>query len=275
MRRLCGRRSDNKRHQLKNLHDEDRTMIRFKLNGKEVEGEPGQTILEVAQKAGIEIPTLCHHEALEPAGMCRLCTVEISDGHRSRFVTACNYPIKEGIKVFTDTKPVLEGRKLIVELLLARCPDVPQIQELAQKYGIKKPRFAVEGDDCILCGLCVRMCQKVGNSAISLTGRGVAICVDTPFHVQTEFCMGCGACASVCPTGHIRLEDITRHMTKPILSEYDVGLKHRKPVYVPYAQAIPNTPVIDRNTCMHFKTGGCQVCTEFCPAGAIDHLTAG
>ncbi|MBW1703183.1 MAG: FAD-dependent oxidoreductase, partial [Deltaproteobacteria bacterium] len=203
--------------------------------------------------------------------MCRLCTVELFDGRRTRFVTACNYPIWEGMEVNTDTEAIREGRKLIVELLLARCPDVPLLKELATKYDIKEPRFKEEGDDCILCGLCVRICEKMGNSALSLTGRGVDIKVDTPFHVQTDVCMACGACAFVCPTGHIKLEDITRHAVKPIPSEYDMGLKGRKPIYVPYAQAVPNTPAIDRSKCMHFKTGGCQICAEFCGVNAIDY----
>ncbi len=251
-------------------------MITFKLNGQTVQGDEGQYILQVAEKYGVDIPTLCHHKALEPAGMCRLCTVELFDGRRSRFVTSCNYPIWEGMEVNTDSEAVYEGRKLIVELLLARCPDVPMLKELAKKYGIDKPRFKAEDDDCILCGLCVRMCEKMGNSAISLTGRGVEMKVDTPFHVQTDVCMACGACASVCPTGHITLDKINTLITKkehvlPIASEYDMGLKSRKPVYVPYAQAVPNIPAIDRDVCVHFKTGGCKVCTEFCGVDAIDH----
>ena len=64
---------------------------------------------------------------------------------------------------------------------------------------------------------------------------------------------------------------MTQHPGKPIPSEYDMGLKGRKPVYVPYAQAVPNTPAIDRSTCIHFKTGGCKVCVEFCGVDAIDH----
>jgi heterodisulfide reductase subunit A len=246
-------------------------MITFKLNGKEVQGEEGQYILQVARKYGVEIPTLCHHEALEPAGMCRLCTVELFNGRKTRFVTACNYPIWEGMEVSTDTEGVHEGRKLIVELLLARCPDVPIIKELAAKYDIKEPRFKKEDDDCILCGLCVRICERMGNSAIGLTGRGVDMKVDTPFHIQTDACMACGACAFVCPTGHIKLEDITKHAVQPIPSEYDVGLKSRKPIYVPYAQAIPNIPAIDRTKCVHFKTGGCQICSAFCGVNAIDY----
>ncbi len=250
-------------------------MITFKLNDKTVQGEEGQYILQVAQKYGVEIPTLCHHKALEPAGMCRLCTVEVFDGRRSRFVTSCNYPIWEGMEVRTDSESVHQGRKLIVELLMARCPDAPIIKELGKKYGLSDTRFRKEEDTCILCGLCTRICTKMGNSAISLTGRGVDMKVDTPFHIQSDVCMACGACASVCPTGHITLEKIRSSVTavdfKPIPSEYDMGLKSRKPVYVPYAQAVPNTPAIDRSVCMHFKTGGCQVCTEFCGVNAIDH----
>jgi heterodisulfide reductase subunit A len=246
-------------------------MITFTLNGKEVQGEEGQYILEIAEKNGVEIPTLCHHKALDPAGMCRLCVVEVYDGRRTRFVTACNYPIWEGMDVKTDTEAVHQGRKLIVELLLARCPTVPIIQELASKYEIKQPRFKEEDDDCILCGLCTRICDRMGNNAISLTGRGVDMMVDTPFHVQTDVCINCGACAFVCPTGHIKLEDITRHVVEPIPYEYDEGLRGRKPIYVPYAQAIPNSPAIDRSVCIHFKTGACKICADICPAGAIEH----
>lgn len=250
-------------------------MISFKLNGKTVKGEEGQYILQVAEKFGVEIPTLCYHKALEPAGMCRLCTVELFDGRRTRFVTACNYPIWEGMEVNTDSETVHEGRKLIVEMLLARCPDVPILLDLSKKYGIEESRFPKEDDACILCGLCTRICERMGSSAISMTGRGVDMKVDTPFHEQSDVCIACGACAFVCPTGHITWEKIQAHVSKhelkTIPSEYDKGLTGRKPVYVPYAQAVPNTPVIDRTRCVHYKTGGCKICTEFCGVDAIDH----
>ena len=250
-------------------------MISFKLNGKTVQGDEGEYILQVAEKYGVEIPTLCHHKALEPAGMCRLCTVELFDGRRTRFVTACNYPIWEGMEVQTDSEAVHEGRKLIVELLLARCPEVPILKDLAKQYEIEEPRFKKETDTCILCGLCTRTCERIGTSAISLTGRGVDMEVDTPFGLNTDACIACGACAFVCPTGHITLDKIrqkhTEKPTAPIPSEYEMGLMGRKPVYVPYAQAVPNTPAIDRDVCVHFKTGGCKICTEFCGVDAIDH----
>ncbi len=246
-------------------------MITFKLNGKKVQGEEGQYILQVAEKYGVEIPTLCHHKALEPAGMCRLCTVLVSHGRWSRFVTACNYPIWEGMEVQTDTEAVHEGRKLIVELLLSRCPDVPVVKDLAARYGIEETRFKKLDDTCILCGLCTRICERMGNAAIGMVGRGVDMKVETPFEVQAEACLGCGACVTVCPTGHIKLEDIAKHVVQRIPSEYDAGLAGRKPIYVPYAQAVPNTPAIDRSLCVHFKTGECKICADFCPVEAIDH----
>ena len=197
--------------------------------------------------------------------MCRLCTVEMHYGGRIRYVTACNYPIWDGMEIKTDTEAIHQIRKVIVELLWARCPDVPILKELAGQYDIQAPRFKTEDDTCILCGLCTRICERMGNSAISLTGRGVDMKVDTPFHIQTEVCLACGACVSVCPTGHITFEkiqaDISKDDVRPIPSEYDMGLAGRKPVFVPYAQAVPNTPVIDRTMCIHFKTGGCKICT--------------
>jgi heterodisulfide reductase subunit A len=179
------------------------------------------------------------------------------------------------MEVTTDSKLAVDGRKLIIEMLLARCPEVPAVQKMAKDYGITELRFKKEDDTCILCGLCTRVCEKMGARAISLTGRGVDMKVDTPYHMFTDACIGCGACASLCPTGHITLDKInTQHTnlkTRLIPSEYDMGLKGRKPVYVPYAQAVPNTPAIDRDVCVHFKTGGCQICTEFCGVDAIDH----
>ena len=250
-------------------------MISFILDGKTVQGEEGEYVLQVAERYKVDIPTLCHHKALEPAGMCRLCTVLVSEGRWSKFVTACNYPIWEGMEIQTDNEAIHQIRKLIVELLYARCPDVKLLKELADKYDIVEPRFSKEDDTCILCGLCTRICERMGNSAISLTGRGTEMRVDTPFHLQTEACLSCGACVSVCPTGHITYEKILSNISKDdveaIPSEYDMGLAGRKPVYVPYAQAVPNTPVIDRTKCIHFKTGGCQICVEFCGVNAIDH----
>jgi heterodisulfide reductase subunit A len=246
-------------------------MITLKINDREVVAEEGQTILQVAQQYNIDIPTLCYHRALSPAGACRLCTVEVFDGRRTRLVTSCNYPVWRYMEVRTDTERVIKGRRMIVELLLARCPGVKVLQDLAREYGIEQPRFVPETDDCILCGLCTRMCEeRMGVSAISLTGRGVDLAVDTPFHLDADICRTCGACASVCPTGHIKLQDITRRKPEMIPAEFDRGMGPRKPIHIPFAQATPNVAQIDPKTCVHLNTGACGVCQEFCGPGAID-----
>jgi NADH dehydrogenase/NADH:ubiquinone oxidoreductase subunit G len=99
--------------------------VTLKIDGEEVKATDGTTILEVARKAGIKIPTLCYISSLEPFGSCRVCSVEITDARgRKKVVTSCNYPVKEGLEVSTKSEKVLKTRKLLLELLLARCPKL-------------------------------------------------------------------------------------------------------------------------------------------------------
>ena len=184
-------------------------MITLTLDNREIQAKEGQTVLEVAQANGIEIPTLCYNEALEPYGACRLCLVEIFRGGRSRLVASCLYPVEQGLIVKTASERVVNNRKMIAELLLARCPGVKPVQDLARKMGVKETPFKLENNDCILCGLCVRACQQVvGVSAISLVNRGTKREVATPFYEPSTQCVGCGSCVYVCPTGRIKMEDI-------------------------------------------------------------------
>ena len=193
--------------------------ITLKIDDKEVKAKEGATILEVAKQMGIDIPTLCYHKALSPFGACRLCSVEITDKRgKKKLVTSCNYPVEENLIVATKSEKVLRTRKLLLELLLARCPNVKKIQEMAQAYGIQKPSFWVkdEEEDCVLCGLCTRVCEElVGLSAINFANRGVEREVTTPYHEFSDVCIGCGACATVCPTKSKR----TRANTYPTLEE--------------------------------------------------------
>jgi len=186
-------------------------MITLSIDGRELKAEKGQTILQVASENGIDIPTLCYHEALEPYGSCRLCVVEIFKGGRSRVVASCLYPVEEGLEVKTSSPRVLDNRKMILELLLARCCKNKVIQELAAQMGIEQPSFKpeyLEDNDCILCGLCVRACEQVvGVSAISLVNRGITKEVAPPFFEAATACIGCGSCYYVCPTGAIKMED--------------------------------------------------------------------
>ena len=130
--------------------------MKVTIDGKIFETEEGKTILDVATENNIEIPTLCYHKALEPVGACRLCVVEIVDGDWSKLVTSCNYPVSDGLNIKTNSEKVRKSRKMTLELLLARCPEIAKIQDLAKEYGVIQPRFKLEEDNCILCGFSER-----------------------------------------------------------------------------------------------------------------------
>jgi heterodisulfide reductase subunit A2 len=246
--------------------------ITITLNGYEVEAEEGQTILEVAAAQGISIPTLCFNNALEAHGGCRICVVEITAGKRKKMVTSCNYPVWEGLIVETDNERVHKSRKMTTELLLARCPEVQVVKDLAVRYELTDTRFEKEDDDCILCGLCVRICrERMGPGVADFVGRGAEMRVDTPYHRGSEVCLSCGACVSVCPTNSIRLNTVFEKKPEQQLSEFEVGLRGRPSVYIPFPQALPNVPVIDRDNCVHFQYDACGICEDACPAGAIDY----
>ena len=189
-------------------------MVKFTIGGCEVEGDKGQNVLQVALDNGFDIPHLCYHEALEPYGACRLCLVEVSTGRGTRLTTSCNYPVMKGISVQTDTKKVARTRKMVIELLLARCPDAPVIRELSEKYGVAETRFRLDHDDCILCGLCERVCREVvGVEAISFLGRGSTRKVGPPVEINPKVCIGCGACVYICPTDCIKMEETEKDRT--------------------------------------------------------------
>ncbi|MCJ7818844.1 MAG: 2Fe-2S iron-sulfur cluster-binding protein, partial [Syntrophales bacterium] len=249
------------------------TPIHLKINGREIETLPGKTILEVVREQQLdEIPTLCHSEGLKPYGGCRLCLVEVTAGPRTLLTTACTYPVAEGITVKTDTEEVQEARQFVMDLLLSRCPEVPALQKMAQQLGLAEPSYPKGDSDCILCGKCVRMCHEVQHaSAIAMMGRGAKREVLTPFGEFSTTCRTCGACLFVCPTGHINdLATISGKTPQPRLSEFNAGLTTQGNIFKTYPQAVPKEPVIDAANCVHMLTGDCGICSQTCPAGAID-----
>ena len=209
------------------------------------------------------------------------------------------------MQIQTHSERVQKIRRVLAELMLARCPESDVIRDLAYDVGVGQCRFdrprgknspchtcglcrireelrtsspdgvpstIVGKSGCILCGMCVRMCDEVMKiGGLTFEGRGMRRRVTTAFRKPSEFCITCGACTSICPTGAIDLLRIRSQPALPIPSEFELGLANRKPIFVPFPQAVPRTPVIDKNTCVYFQTGGCKVCEDNCQMQAIDH----
>ncbi len=202
-------------------------MIAVRLNGAEVQGRPGMTILELAQENGIDIPTLCYHSQLSPTGSCRVCVVEV-EGSRT-LVASCHTPIAPGMDIQTHSPKVLEARRAIVELLLASHPEaclvcdkanVCELRQVAAQLDVGLPRFRTRRryhpledagpyivrdlTKCILCRRCVKVCQEVVKQdvfAIGYRGFDCKLVVDQDLPLDKEVCRSCDACISVCPVG--------------------------------------------------------------------------
>jgi len=185
-------------------------MVTVNIDGRKIQADERNTILDVARQNIIDIPSLCNNESVSAYGACRLCLVEIEKSGRSRLVASCLYHVEEGLNIQTQTPRVNNVRRMVIELLLARCPDSEVLQKMAYKLGVKEVRFQKEKDKgkCILCSMCTRACQEVvGASAISMVNRGVNRQMATPFFGISDTCIACGSCAYICPTEAISVED--------------------------------------------------------------------
>ena len=209
-------------------------MINLKVNGIPVSVPKGSTILEAARKAGVEIPTLCFMKDKNEIGACRICVVEAT-GARG-LVTACVYPVTEGMEVQTNTAKVQKARKTTLELILSthdkKCLSCPrstncELQKLCLEYGVDegafdgyKPVYELEtttahlvrdNNKCILCRRCVAACQEQYVSVIGANDRGIDTAIGTPFRLDLNNvpCISCGQCTAVCPTGALVEKDDT------------------------------------------------------------------
>lgn len=203
--------------------------VKMTINGREVEALAGQTILEAARGAGVDIPTLCHDPRLEPYGACRLCLVEV-EGARGP-MASCGTKVNDGMKIETHSEKIVKLRKFVLELLLTNHPlDCPvceaagdcRLQDYAYEYLVdmvpwgwrapeasdpgSHPNVAHFGSRCILCGRCVRICREVMSIGCwGYLNRGYESEVDTPYRrpLDEVGCVSCGQCVSTCPVGAV------------------------------------------------------------------------
>src|SRR6516225_2743979 len=219
--------------------------VSFTLNGKNVLGRSDESLLQIAERYGIQVPRLCYKDGLRPDGNCRTCMVEIK-GERVLAPSCCRYP-KDGIEVTTDSARAVLSQKVSVELLLADVPETAytlnsELDFWASKLGVGKPRFAarhqpagdlshpamaVNLDACIQCKRCVRACREEQvNDVIGYAFRGghskIVFDLDDPMGSST--CVACGECVQACPTGALA----------PARDAYLVPVDRKVPSVCPY-----------------------------------------
>jgi bidirectional [NiFe] hydrogenase diaphorase subunit len=175
-------------------------MVELAIDGIKTQVSEGTTVLEAASEMGINIPTLCYYPGLSCYGECRVCLVEVVKGSRSSLEASCTLLVEQGQVILTDSEKAGKARKVIVELLLASCPNSKTLQDMAANMGINKIRFKIKDRGCILCGRCVRYCkEQMKSGGIGFVGRGTSRRVATAFDVTPEECRNCGGCEWICP----------------------------------------------------------------------------
>jgi NADH dehydrogenase/NADH:ubiquinone oxidoreductase subunit G len=179
--------------------------IRIQIDGREIAAPAGATVLDVARGAGIDIPTLCHHEQLEPYGGCRLCIVEATVDGRTTVVASCVHRVEDGLAVTTRSDRIDRIRRTLLELLLAHAPDSERLRELAREYGARRDRYDQEPSFCVHCGLCVRYCAEVkGAHAVGFVDRGIRKEIAFLPEIAAETCPECKECFPLCPTSYLQ-----------------------------------------------------------------------
>ena len=250
--------------------------MKVTINNRVLEASQGETVLSVASRAGISIPTLCHMEGLPPTGACRICVVE--DMGSGNLIPSCSQPAFDGMEIKTHSPKALNARKTIVELLLANHPDdclycvrngCCTLQDYSEELGVRQRKFkgdrstydldvsspsiVRDPDKCILCGKCVRVCEEIqGVSAIDFVGRGSATHIGCAFEegLNVSSCVYCGQCIMVCPTGALAEKDETARVLTAIRNpEITVVAQHAPAISVTIAEDFgikPGTDIVDK-----------------------------
>jgi bidirectional [NiFe] hydrogenase diaphorase subunit len=179
--------------------------IRMQIDGNEVRAKEGRTVLEAARGVGISIPTLCHHDELQPYGGCRLCIVEVEIHGGKTIVASCVHQAEDDLVISTRSDKIDRIRRSILELLLAHAPDSPTLQELAQEYGADKNKFEQEASFCVHCGLCVRYCAEIKEKhAVGFIDRGIRKEISFLPEIAAAECNDCKECFPLCPTSYLQ-----------------------------------------------------------------------
>jgi bidirectional [NiFe] hydrogenase diaphorase subunit len=185
--------------------------VELTIDEAPVTAPDGASVLDAARHAGLDIPALCHHEAVPAIASCRLCLIEVRRPGRDwvQLTTSCDYPASAGLVVVTDSPRIRKHRAMNLQLLLRRAPEAPVLRRLASEYGVTGSLFASVADaplpGCILCELCIRVCSALGYDALAAVGRGEHKHVGPPFGQTAADCVGCGSCVEACPTDCIAM----------------------------------------------------------------------
>ena len=259
--------------------------IKIEIDGRPLEVEKGSMLLQGIRSLGIQVPTLCHHPALESNGECRLCVVEITHpdwNGWSNLVTSCLYPASPGLQVLTRSERVRQARRTLFELYLAQYPNAGLLRDLARSEGVDTTPFPESNrlDKCVLCGLCIRTCQELSVGAIAPLSRGTEKKVGPRPDMVAEDCTACGACAFVCPTGEIQMTQANGkfHIWN---REFDIPLCEVEQDLCRGCGICEEVCPWDIPRMVPLKTGevtayitpsyctGCGICAGACPTGAI------
>jgi len=246
--------------------------IQIKIDGKPVEVEEGSYLLAAIESLGIEIPAPCRYPFLPPRPVCKVCSVEVAlKGTGPKIVESCSFECVEGMEVSTESEPAREARKKALRNMVARCAENDLLKDIAVQMDVASEiKFGKELCTCIYCKLCIRVCDElVGAGALSFKKGKVKEeeGESTPIVLDPEKCIMCGACAHVCPTDHLRLEE--EHDRSMVHKDMELG--PNSAISLSFRQAVPNVPRIHAEDCIHFKLGGCKVCSEVCPKDCIHY----